>query len=95
MGRFASAVSSPAVSSVVPVAGPTAGGTVVTVNGSNLSGASKVTFGGVAGTALTPVPSSQLKIKSPAHGAGVVDVRVTTAGWHEHLPARHRLTLCP
>ena len=70
----------PVVSSVSPVAGPTAGGTVVTVNGSNLSEASSVKFGGVAGTGLTPVSASQLKVTAPAHAAGVVDVRVTTSG---------------
>ncbi len=38
-------VAAPTVTAVSPTAGPTSGGTAVTVTGTNLSGASSVTFG--------------------------------------------------
>jgi hypothetical protein len=65
------------VSSVAPAVGPAAGGTVVTVTGTNLTGVSKVTFGGTAGTNLTAVSGTQVKVTAPAHAAGAVDVVVS------------------
>ena len=70
----------PVVTAISPASGTTAGGTVVTVTGSNFTGATKVAFGGTAGTALTAVSATQLKITSPAKAAGAVDVQVTTPG---------------
>src|SRR3712207_1068750 len=68
----------PTVSAVKPVSGPTAGGTAVTVTGTNLTGATSVTFGGVAGTQVSVVSATTLTVVSPARAAGTVDVRVTT-----------------
>jgi len=70
--------SPPSVTGVTPGSGTTAGGTLVTVSGTNLTGATSVTFGGVAATGLTPVSSSSLKVLAPAHAPGAVAVRVTT-----------------
>jgi len=70
----------PTVTSVSPTAGPLAGGASVTITGTNLSGASGVTFGGVAATAVTVVSATQITATTPAHAAGSVDVAVTTAG---------------
>jgi PQQ-like domain/IPT/TIG domain len=55
---------SPVVSGVSPTNGPPAGGTSVTISGVNLTGASAVTFGGVAAS-FTFVSDSQINATSP------------------------------
>ena len=73
--------SGPTVSSVSPTVGPTAGGTSVTVNGANLSGATAVTFGTTAGTGVVVNGGgTSLTVNSPAGVVGTVDVTVTTPG---------------
>jgi hypothetical protein len=67
---------SPVVSGVSPNNGPPGGGTLVTISGVNLTGASSVTFGGAAAS-FTFVSDSQINATSPV-GSGTVDVRVTT-----------------
>jgi len=68
----------PDVQSVTPNFGTEAGGTQVTINGQNLDGATSVTFGGVAAN-ITANSSTQITVTSPAHAAGVAEIRVTTA----------------
>ncbi|MGO9456559.1 MAG: IPT/TIG domain-containing protein [Acidimicrobiales bacterium] len=70
----------PTISSVTPESGPTAGGTVVTVRGTHLTGASRVTFGTVAATTLHVSSATALTARTPAHGAGAVTVAVTAPG---------------
>jgi hypothetical protein len=70
----------PTVTGVSPTAGPTTAGTVVTITGSNLSGASSVDFGGTAATNLTNNTATSIQVNAPAHAAGTVDVHVTTGG---------------
>ncbi|MFJ5121966.1 IPT/TIG domain-containing protein [Kitasatospora sp. NPDC088548] len=65
------------VSSVLPSTGAAAGGTVVTITGTNLDGVSAVTFGGTAGTALTVVSDTVIKVTTPAKAAGAVDIVLT------------------
>ena len=74
----AATVRAPSVSRVSPASGSTLGGTVVTLTGANFSGASAVKFGDVAGSGVTVVSDKSLRVTSPAHVAGAVDVRVTT-----------------
>ena len=72
-------VAAPAVSKVSPTSGPVAGGTVVTVTGTHLLGAS-VAFGAAAATHVTVNGAgTSLTASSPA-GNGTVDVEATTAG---------------
>jgi hypothetical protein len=66
------------VTSVSPSSGPPSGGTSVTVTGSDFTGATKVTFGGVAGTNLHVVNDSTLTVTSPPNAAKTDDVLVTT-----------------
>lgn len=70
----------PTVSTIVPSSGPTAGGTTVTITGTNLSSATSVTFGGTAATSFTVSSATQITATTPAHAAGAVDVVVTTSG---------------
>ncbi len=71
----------PAVRSVAPEAGPLAGGTTVTVNGSGfVTGATAVTIGGVAATAVVVTNGNWLTAVTPAGSAGPKDVVVTTPG---------------
>ena len=64
------------VSTVAPATGGVAGGTVVTITGENLDGVTSVTFGGTAGTALTVVSPTELRVTTPAKTAGAVTVAV-------------------
>ncbi len=50
------------------------------ITGTNLTGASAVTFGGTAATAYTVDSPTQITATSPAHSAGTVQVQVTTVG---------------
>jgi hypothetical protein len=68
----------PAVTGIAPTAGTTAGGTVVTISGSNLTGATAVSFGGTAAGSFTVNSDGQITATSPALAAGTVDIAVTT-----------------
>ncbi len=70
----------PTISSLSPTSGAAAGGTTVTIIGTNFTGATNVTFGGVAGTGLSVASDTQLTVTTPAHAAGAVDVVVITLG---------------
>lgn len=70
--------SQPVISSVVPNAGPTAGGTVVVINGANFTVGALVQFGAqtVPSVFVSPI---QIQATSPAVGApAVLDLRVVT-----------------
>ncbi len=69
----------PAVTAVSPSQGPTAGGTTVTITGSNFNGAAQVLFGNVPATSFTLNSATQITATTPAGAAGTVDVKVTTA----------------
>ncbi|ABE40229.1 Outer membrane autotransporter barrel [Rhodopseudomonas palustris BisB5] len=73
-------VSGPVVTSISPASGPSAGGTSVTITGSNLAGATAVSFGGAAATAVSVTSATTITATTPAHAAGAVDVTVTTPG---------------
>jgi hypothetical protein len=62
------------VAAISPVNGPVAGGTVVTITGTNLDGVSGVTFGGTAGTNLKILTSGKIQVTTPAKSAGAVAV---------------------
>ena len=67
----------PVVSGLTPSAGPTAGGTSVTITGNNFTGATAVNFGSNGATNLHVVNSGQITATSPP-GTGTVNVTVTT-----------------
>jgi hypothetical protein len=73
-------VQPPAVTGVSPTAGPVAGGTSVTITGTNLAGASEVSFADKAALSFTVnAGGSSITAFSPA-GTGTVEVTVTTIG---------------
>lgn len=62
-----------------PTSGPAVGGTTVVLTGSQFKGATGVTFDLVAGTGLTVVDDSTIRVTTPAGTAGPADVAVTNA----------------
>jgi Tol biopolymer transport system component len=68
----------PTVTRVSPATGTARGGTVVTLTGSNFTGATAVRFGIVAGRSVHVVSATKITVTSPAGRVGVVDVRVST-----------------
>ncbi len=69
----------PAVTSIAPTSGTTAGGTSVVITGTDFTGATAVAFGGVAAASFTVNSSTQITAVTPALTAGAKDVSVTTA----------------
>ncbi len=70
----------PTVTSVSPNSGSTAGGTAVTITGTNFATGSTVTFGGTAATNVVVVSGTMITATTPAHAAGAVTVTVTVNG---------------
>ncbi len=71
----------PIVSGLNQVSGPTTGGTAVTVQGKDFSGAAgqlKVFFGATPAASVSIVSDTTLIATSPAHSAGNVDVTIQT-----------------
>ncbi|HLN42637.1 MAG TPA: IPT/TIG domain-containing protein, partial [Acidimicrobiales bacterium] len=79
VGMFLAPPVGPVVNSVSPSGGPIAGGTSVTVTGTNLTGATAVNFGGTAGTGVSVNGGgTSLTVNAPAEAAGTINVTVTT-----------------
>ncbi|MFC1431561.1 IPT/TIG domain-containing protein [Streptacidiphilus sp. N1-3] len=71
-------IAAPTVTALSPAAGPTGGGTAVTITGTGFTGTTAVHFGAAAAH-LTAVTSTKITATAPP-GAGTVDVTVTTPG---------------
>jgi hypothetical protein len=80
----------PSIQSFSPASGPEAGGTDVTVTGSNFSlaaNAVRVDFGGVAATSVSCSSVTQCVARTPVMpGGGVVDIHVTVASQTASAP---------
>jgi len=70
----------PVISSISQLTGSTAGGTIATITGTNFTGATSVTFDGLAATSLSIVNSTTITCITPAHSEGAADIIVTTEG---------------
>jgi autotransporter passenger strand-loop-strand repeat protein len=71
--------SAPTVTKVAPASGPAAGGSTVTITGTNFTGATKVLFGSTPATNFTVVSATQISATEPAGTAGqTVDITVTS-----------------
>jgi len=85
----------PTVAGVSPGTGSTAGGTSVTITGTNFEGATSVSFGASNATKFTVGSPTSITAISPAGTAGTVNVTVTTpAGTSPTVPA-DRFTYVP
>lgn len=67
----------PTVAAVVPYNGTSAGGTSVTISGTNFVNGATVTIGGVAATNVVWNSSTVITAKTAAHAAGAANVTVT------------------
>ena len=86
---------SPMVSSVSPNGGSTAGGTAVTITGTNFSTGATVTFGTAAATNVVVVSATQITATTPAGSAGAVTVTVTVSGKSGSLASGFTYSLPP
>jgi formylglycine-generating enzyme required for sulfatase activity len=68
----------PSVTAVSPTTGPTAGGTVITLTGTNLTGATGVTVGGVAAGSVQVIDATTVTAVTPPGSVGAKAVAVTT-----------------
>ncbi len=85
-----------AVTGVSPAVGTAAGGTPVTVTGSDFEGVTSVHFGSTPAASFTVNSPSSITAVSPAGALGTVDVRVTTpAGTSAAVAADHFTYLAP
>ncbi|GLW18164.1 hypothetical protein Stsp01_49070 [Streptomyces sp. NBRC 13847] len=76
----------PTLTGITPNNGPAAGGTVVTITGTNLTGAT-VTIGGTPATCATVNPAgTQITATTPPGAVGPATVTVTTCGGTASLP---------
>ncbi|MEO8539906.1 MAG: IPT/TIG domain-containing protein [bacterium] len=73
-------VAEPTVSGISPDSGPGSGGTLVTITGTGLTGATALNFGNVAAPNYSVVNDSVIVVQSPAHTPGTVTIQVTTPG---------------
>jgi hypothetical protein len=80
----------PVVSAVLPNAGPVGGGSVVTIHGSNLNGATRVQFGSRDAKSFSQRTPDSLTAVAPPGSPGTVDVRVTnSSGKSAGVPGDH------
>ena len=73
-------ITPPIVSSLSPTFGTTAGGTTVTITGSDFTGATSVTFGGINATSFSVTDANHIRCITPAGTAGTVAVIATVSG---------------
>lgn len=82
---YVAPIQEPTLISVSPNTDVITGGLYVTVTGTNLTGASSLTFGGVSAT-INGNDGSSLLVTVPAHAEGVVDLSVVTPNGVATLP---------
>jgi len=97
-------LSAPTVGSVSPNSGSAAGGTSVTITGTNFQAGASVLFGGVAALSVTVSSATQIQAVTPAHAAAAVDVTVRnpdgqssmlSSGFVYHNPAPTVASILP
>jgi hypothetical protein len=74
---FTYGATAPTLTTVTPGSGPLAGGTQLTLTGSNFVSGATVRVGGVAATGVTFTSATQLRATTPAGTAGLKAVQVT------------------
>lgn len=76
----------PTIAGVAPSSGPSAGGTQITITGSNFDGSTTVLIGGNPCTSVVIATPTTITCTTPAGSAGPNDVTVTTVGGSATLP---------
>ncbi len=84
----------PTVTGISPTFGPTIGGTMVTITGTDFDGATTVDFGTTQATGVTVVSDTTITAFSPA-GSGIVNVTVTTPGGTSPTSLADEFTYAP
>jgi formylglycine-generating enzyme required for sulfatase activity len=79
-GSYTYVLPAPAITAVAPTVGPTSGGTQLVITGTNLSGATAVTVGGVAATEVIAHGATMVTAVTPPGAQGLANVTVTTGG---------------
>lgn len=79
----------PTVTAINPTSGDKAGGTTVTITGTNFGGATSVLFGDQPATHVAVVNSTTITAVTPAHAPAAVPVKVTTNGLTLTLPTQY------
>jgi Concanavalin A-like lectin/glucanases superfamily/Domain of unknown function DUF11/IPT/TIG domain/Ig-like domain CHU_C associated/G8 domain len=74
--RMLLTASGPTIANVTPNSGTVSGGTYVEINGTGLAGVTSVKFDGIAGTIIGSPTATLVKVRTPAHAVGSVDVTV-------------------
>jgi hypothetical protein len=74
---YTATAQAPTLTSVSPALGPEAGGTTITLTGTNFVSGATVRVGGTAATNVVFVSATQLTARTPAGTAGARDVQVT------------------
>ena len=67
----------PTLTSISPTSGPSAGGTTITLTGTNFASGATVRVNGVAATGVTFVSATQVRATTPAGSAGARTVQIT------------------
>ncbi|MFF4645877.1 IPT/TIG domain-containing protein [Streptomyces sp. NPDC001389] len=88
-GSFTYVVPPPTISSIVPVSGTTSGGTLVTITGTNFTGATAVSIAGTPVTSFQVVDDSHISAITAPRGPGTGPVSVTTSGGTATGPATY------
>ncbi len=70
----------PTVTAIAPTTGTTAGGTPVTITGTNFAAGATVAIGGVAATSVAVLSATSMTAVTAARTAGTADVVVTQGG---------------
>ena len=82
----------PNIKTLSPAAGPTAGGTELTITGGGFTSKVKVWLGGNQASLLEVMGSHTLRVNAPPGDAGAVDVKIQTAYGLALLPAGYVYT---
>jgi serine/threonine-protein kinase len=83
---------SPTITNIQPNSGPAAGGTEVTIEGTDLDSVTGVTFGGVTGVNFQ-VQGNKITVTTPAHAPGTVTITLVRAAGN--VPAENAFTYGP
>jgi hypothetical protein len=76
-GGFTFQAGAPTLTGVSPTTGRTAGGTSVTLTGTNFASGARLTFGGATATSVVVVSTTHITAKTPRHKPGAVNIVVT------------------